>query len=166
MSEQLYHQHILPIRAQLLQMATRMLEDEEDGEDAVQEVLLKLWRNVQSLGNYQNVEAFATTVLKNHCYDKIKVRRRNEKLDTLDDNDLQTETPYLLIERKNNDELIKMIVERLPSLQRIILQMKDIDDYDIDEIAQITGAKVEAIRMNLSRARKKVKTEFLRISNK
>ena len=48
--------------------------------------------------------------------------------------------------------------------QRIILRMKDIEDYDMDEIAEITGSKIDAVRMNLSRARKKVRDEFLRIT--
>lgn len=164
MSQQLYKQQILPIRSQLQYVAMRMLGDEQDAEDAVQEVLLKLWQNVDSLSNYNNVAAFATTVLKNHCLDKIKLRKHNESLDVLTHNESTIDNPYLLLERKSNDELIKVIVANLPELQRIILRMKDIEDYDIEEIAEITGSKVDAVRMNLSRARKKVRDEFLRIT--
>ncbi len=164
MSQQLYKQQILPIRSQLQYVAMRMLGDEQDAEDAVQEVLLKLWQNVDSLSNYNNVAAFATTVLKNHCLDKIKLRKNNEPLDVLTHNESTIDNPYLLLERKSNDELIKAIVANLPELQRIILRMKDIEDYDIEEIAEITGSKVDAVRMNLSRARKKVRDEFLRIT--
>lgn len=164
MSQQLYKQQILPIRSQLQYVAMRMLGDEQDAEDAVQEVLLKLWQNVDSLSNYNNVAAFATTVLKNHCLDKIKLRKHNESLDVLTHNESTIDNPYLLLERKSNDELIKVIVANLPELQRIILRMKDIEDYDIEEIAEITGSKVDAVRMNLSRARKKVRDEFLHIT--
>ena len=164
MSQQLYKEQILPIRSQLYNVAMRMLGDEQDAEDAVQEILLKLWYSVDSLGNYNNVAAFATTVLKNHCLDKFKLRKHNESIDILTHNESTTENPYLLLERKSTDELIKAIVNNLPELQRIILRMKDIEDYDMDEIAEITGSKIDAVRMNLSRARKKVRDEFLRIT--
>ena len=77
MSQQLYKEQILPIRSQLYNVAMRMLGDEQDAEDAVQEILLKLWYSVDSLGNYNNVAAFATTVLKNHCLDKFKFLKHN-----------------------------------------------------------------------------------------
>jgi RNA polymerase sigma-70 factor (ECF subfamily) len=41
--------------------------------------------------------------------------------------------------------------------------MKDVDEYETEEIAEITGTTIEAIRTNLSRARKKVREEYLRI---
>lgn len=53
------------------------------------------------------------------------------------------------------------IINSLPTLQRMIIRMKDIEEYETEEIAEITGCNAEAIRSNLSRARKKVRDIYL-----
>ena len=70
--------------------------------------------------------------------------------------------PYEQTELRNTAEIIRKIIDGLPVLQREIIRMKDIEEYEVEEIAAITGTKSEAVRMNLSRARKKVRDEFLK----
>ena len=53
----------------------------------------------------------------------------------------------------------------LPEQQRMIIHMRDIEHYSYDEISEITGMNVNAIRVNLSRARKNVKGSYLKIRN-
>lgn len=162
MSSERFKHEILPIRQQLFRISLKLLEDEDDAEDAVQEVLLKLWRARESLGNYENLAAFATTVTKNHCLDKLKLRKRTEAIENY--SSLSGEdNPYTQLERKNTDEIIRLIIKRLPQLQQQIITMKDVEEYEVEEIAEITGTAPEAVRMNLSRARKKVREEYLKI---
>lgn len=141
-----------------------MLGNEQDAEDAVQEVLLKLWLVSGSLDKYENPSAMAVTSIKNHCLDKLKTIKREETIPT--DTELQTNTdnPYSMLERKNTEEILMHIINRLPKLQQLIITMKDVKDYETEEIASIMGTTVEAVRMNLSRARKKVREEYLKIS--
>ncbi len=162
MSQELFRAAILPMREYLFATARRILSEEEDAEDAVQEVLLKLWYIRESLGNYDNVEAFATTVTKNHCLDKLKVKKRTEGMTDSVMGMHSESNPYELTERNNTHEIIKRIIDTLPPLQREIIRMKDMEEYEVDEIAEITGTKSEAVRMNLSRARKKVREEFIK----
>jgi len=162
MSQELFRAAILPMREYLFATARRILSEEEDAEDAVQEVLLKLWYIRESLGNYDNVEAFVTTVTKNHCLDKLKVKRRTEGMTESVMGMHSESNPYELTERNNTHEIIKRIIDTLPPLQREIIRMKDMEEYEVDEIAEITGTKSEAVRMNLSRARKKVREEFIK----
>ena len=72
-----------------------------------------------------------------------------------------TGTPERLLEIKDEIRLMHEIIGSLPNLQRTIMQMKDIEGYETDEIAEITGCGPEAIRSNLSRARKKVRDIYL-----
>jgi len=58
------------------------------------------------------------------------------------------------------------IIDQLPEIQQNILRMKHIDGFEIEEIVGITGSKPEAVRMNLSRARKKVRDVFFKIQNR
>lgn len=162
MSQEIFKAEILPMREKLLYLAQKFLVDGQDAEDAVQEVLLKLWHTRDNLLNYDNVAAFATTVLKNHCLDRLKTKNRTESLDESHTIRAGTDNPYLELERKSSEEMIRRIIETLPSLQQAIIRMKDMEEYEVEEIAEITGTKPDAVRVNLSRARKKVREEFLK----
>lgn len=151
---------VLPLRPKLLNYARKLTESPEDAEDAVQEVLLKLWNNRTELDQYRSIEAFAMTLTHNVCMDLWRRSRDNSPLDRL-----QTEagdgTPDHLLELKDEVRLIRAIIDSLPPLQRTIMRMKDVEEYESEEIAQITGCSAEAIRSNLSRARKKVRDIYL-----
>ncbi|MDD5184120.1 MAG: sigma-70 family RNA polymerase sigma factor [Paludibacter sp.] len=165
MSQERYKAEILPIREKLFHIAQRILVEEQEAEDAVQEVLLKLWRMRDSLDKYDSTTAFATTVTKNHCLDRLKVKNRQDLLDESYYARAGNDNPYLQLERKNTEEVLKKIIENLPALQQAIIKMKDMEEYEVEEIAEITGTNVEAVRVNLSRARKKVREEYLKWSS-
>lgn len=162
MSQEIYKQVVLPIRFQLLNIARKMLENEQEAEDAVQEVLLKLWHKADMLGKYNSPSAVAVTAIKNHCLDKIKLQKRVETLTETDEFHISTDNPYLQLERKNSEEILMHIINNLPKLQQMIIKMKDVEHYEVEEIAEITGTNTEAVRVNLSRARKKVREEYLK----
>lgn len=162
MSQEIYKQAILPIRFQLLNIARKMLENEQEAEDAVQEVLLKLWHKADMLGKYDSPSAVAVTAIKNHCLDKIKLQKRVETLTETDEFHISTDNPHLQLERKDSEEILMHIINNLPKLQQMIIKMKDVEHYEVEEIAEITGTTSEAVRVNLSRARKKVREEYLK----
>jgi RNA polymerase sigma-70 factor (ECF subfamily) len=70
-----------------------------------------------------------------------------------------------LLENADSVVLIKQIISGLPELQRTIIQLRDIEQLEYEEIAEATELNVNAIRVNLSRARKKVRDEILKIQN-
>lgn len=155
---------ILPLRPRLLSYANQLTDGPEDAEDAVQEVMLKLWNLRHELGQYRSIEAFSRTLTHHACMD-IKRRRKFEY--PAQAHDRQTDIPVILSEHlqdiKDEVRLIKEIIGMLPPLQRHIMHMKDIEEYENEEIAQITGCSPEAVRKNLSRARKKVRETYLMV---
>ena len=162
MSQERFKAEILPIRQKLFHIAKQILVEDEEAEDAIQEVLLKLWHTRKSLNQYDNLAAFATTVTKNHCLDRLKVKNRTELINETHNDRTSNDNPYLSLEQKNTVEVLHKIIENLPTLQQAIIKMKDIEEYEVDEIAEIIGTKVEAVRVNLSRARKKVREEYIK----
>jgi RNA polymerase sigma-70 factor (ECF subfamily) len=162
MSQERFKAEILPIRERLFHIAKRILVEEQEAEDAVQEVLLKLWYRRDSLERYESAEAFAITVTKNHCLDRLKVMNREDSLDDAYYEKAGNDNPYLQLERKNTTEVLQRIIDHLPPLQQAIIRMKDIEEYEVEEIAEITGTNIEAVRVNLSRARRKVREEYIK----
>ena len=154
---------VLPLQDKLYSFSPRFLGDSEDAKDAVQEVLIKLWKLRDSLENYRSILAFAMTVTRNHCLDRIKARRTVP----LDDNKVYAgqvvnTTPGDILERKDLTEKIKRIIGELPENQRSVIHLRDIDGFDNQEIGEIMSMDVNNVRVLLSRARKKVREELLK----
>ena len=156
-----FKSEILPLREQLFKYAQRLLNDVEEAEDAIQDVFLKLWHMREELEKYDNLAAFVTQVTKNYCLNRLKIMERTAELPDFPIPDTEN-TPYIQLEQKDKLGHVMKIIDRLPTLQQMILRMKHVDGYEVEEIAEIIGSSPDAIRMNLSRARRKVKEIFLK----
>ena len=66
---------LLPAKNKLFRIALRLLNDSIEAEDAVQEVYMKLWLKRDEIDEFINPEAFAVTVTKNHCIDKLRTKK-------------------------------------------------------------------------------------------
>ena len=152
---------VLPLRDKLLNYARKLTEDPSDAEDAVQEIMLKLWNMRQKLDEYQSIEALAMTMTHHLCMDIWRAKRPDSLSLEQVQAPSQSATPERLLEEKDEIRLRREIIDSLPTLQRTIIQMKDVQEYETEEIAEITGCSAEAIRSNLSRARKKVRDIYL-----
>ena len=150
------------MRPALLRMATHYTEDTDEAEDVVQETLLKLWFLRDRLSQYRNVEALAMIITKHLCIN----RKRGQHLVTVSLEEGLTiigeQNPERrLMDEERMQELLDMIAT-LPDLQQSILKMKHIEGMEVEEIARLTGSTPIAVRTNLSRARKKVREQFMR----
>ena len=152
---------VLPLRDKLLNYARKLTEDPSDAEDAVQEIMLKLWNMRQKLDEYQSIEALAMTMTHHLCMDIWRAKRPDSLSLEQVQAPSQSATPERLLEEKDEFRLMREIIDSLPTLQRTIIQMKDVQEYETEEIAEITGCSAEAIRSNLSSARKKVRDIYL-----
>ena len=150
------------MRPALLRMATHYTEDTDEAEDVVQETLLKLWFLRDRLSQYRNVEALALVITKHLCIN----RKRGKHLVTVSLEEGLTiigeQSPERrLMDEERMQELLELIAT-LPDLQQSILKMKHIEGFEVEEIARITGSTAIAVRTKLSRARKKVREQFMR----
>jgi len=156
---------VVPLREKLLAYTYKLAGYQVETEDIVQDVFLKLWSIRDKLDTYQSVEALALKVAKNKVLDELK-RHTNDRLDTENtDHFFTTITPGQVIEEREAAAYIRRFIEALPSLQQTIIQMKDVEGYELSEIAEITGTQIEAVRVNLSRARKKIRERLIQLNN-
>ncbi|RZS93500.1 RNA polymerase sigma factor [Aquimarina brevivitae] len=149
----------------LFRFAKRLLVSQEEAEDATQEVLLKLWKNKGKIGEYKNIEAFAMTMTKNYCYDKLKAKENNN-LKIVHSN-YKDERPSLQrqVEAKDSVSWVGKILDTLPEQQRMIIQLRDIEEYDNAEIAKMLDINESAVRAAISRGRKKIREELTKKHN-
>ena len=142
------------MRPALLRMAIRYLENSDEAEDAVQDALLKLWFLRDRLDQYRSVDALAIVITKRGT--------RIEKVDLEQGISIGGgENPEMkLVEEENMQEILE-VIGTLPDLQQSILRMKHLEGFEVEEIARLTGSTPVAVRTNLSRARKRVKEQFM-----
>lgn len=156
---------IMPFKDKVFRLAKRLLVSREEAEDATQEILLKLWKNRGQIENYKNVEAFSMTMTKNFCLDKLKSKHaQNLKIvhSNYQDKSISLQKE---VEIKDSIDWVEKIMETLPEQQKIILQLRDIEQYDFKEISKILDMNETAIRVALSRARKTVREALTKTHN-
>ena len=156
---------INPVKDKIYRLALRLLISKESAEDATQEVLLKLWNGNKKIKNYANLEAFAMTVTRNYCLDQLK-SKQNSNLKMVHNN-YESHELSIHDQLEITDELaqVSLIINSLPEQQKIIFQLRDIEQYEFEEIAEITKMNETAIRVALSRVRKKIREELLKKHN-
>ena len=151
---------VLPFKDKVFRLAKRLLVSKEEAEDATQEILLKLWNKKEQIQDYKNVEAFSMTMTKNFCLDKLKSKHaQNLKIVH---NNYQDNNVSLQKQVEVNDSLswVSKIMEELPEQQKIIIQLRDIEQYDFNEISEMLGMNETAIRVALSRGRKTLREKL------
>lgn len=152
---------VMPFKDKLYRLAKRLLISSEEAEDATQEVLMKLWSGKKKMASYRNVEAFAMTMTKNFCLDRLKSRQAgNLKLVHSNYSDAGTSLQRE-VEVRDSLGWVEKIMDDLPEQQRMILQLRDVEAYEYEEIEKLLDMKPTAVRVALSRARKAVREKLL-----
>ena len=152
---------VMPFKDKLYRLSKRLLISAEEAEDATQEVLMKLWSKNSNIANYKNVEAFAMTMTKNFCLDRLKSKQSsNLKLVHSNYEDGNTSLQKQ-VEARDSISWVEKIMEELPEQQKLVLQLRDVEEYDFKEIADLLEMQPTAVRVALSRARKTVREKLM-----
>ncbi|OAD92670.1 RNA polymerase subunit sigma-70 [Aequorivita soesokkakensis] len=155
---------VMPLKDKLYRLAKRILVSKDEAEDAVQEIFMKLWKGKQQIENYKSPEAFAITMTKNYCLDRLKSKQASN-LKIVHSNYQTSENIERNIEANDGVELVFQIMETLPEQQKLVLQLRDVEQFEFSEIAKMLESNETAIRVALSRARKTVRDEMIKKYN-
>lgn len=156
---------VMPFKDKVFRLAKRLLVSTEEAEDATQELYFKLWNKKENLKEYRNVEAFAMTMTKNYCFDRLKSKQASN-LTLVHSNYKEKDTPLeKRVELNDSISKVHQLIENLPEQQKIIIQLRDIEQYEYDEIAKMLDIQPTAVRVSLSRARKTIKEQLIKQHN-
>lgn len=154
-----YSQLFSGLSDRLFRLAKSMLRNNDDAQDAVQNVHLKLWEKREMLNNVENKNTFALKTMRNLCIDNIRQKHYSDELKP--EFEYDSPTPIQQTEIKDLTEFAKLLIEKLPEKQRSIIRLRDVEELELDEIAKIMNMTVNAVTVNLSRARTAVKTQLI-----
>ena len=154
------------ISRKLYGFAFRILRNQEEAEDAVQDVFVKLWNMGDKLDAYGSPEALATTMIKNYSIDLIRKQKHFIKEDHSDNHiKLSVPSPHVLMEINESEAIIHTIIDHLPDTFRDMIRLKDIDGFTYEEIAKKTDQNINTLRVTISRARKLIREEYNKYQN-
>jgi RNA polymerase sigma-70 factor (ECF subfamily) len=154
---------VLPLKNRLYRLAYRILGREEEAQDIVQESMIRMWNYRDKLGEYKSVEAFAVVVTRNLSLDRIKSSGFQRHAVTEFLQDQQSQNPYEKMETNDIVNKVYRVMEQLPEQQKTIMHLRDVEEMEYKEIAEIMDMNINAIRVNLSRARKHVRETILKM---
>ena len=165
MNSREFNKRIVSLSPRIFPLTARMLNNQEEAADAVQEIMLKLWKNRSKLKHHPNLNGFVFLTARNHCLDSLKARKKENK--TYLDSSLYLESKEgpERYEEVEMDRIIRQIIDKLPQKQREIVLLRDIDGLEFNEIVSLTEIKIENIRVLLSRARKKISQKLTETYN-
>ncbi|MCA0348063.1 MAG: sigma-70 family RNA polymerase sigma factor [Bacteroidetes bacterium] len=165
MNQNEFMQIVSPFKDKLFRMAKRLLVSTEEAEDATQEVLVKLWNKNEALDEYNSVEAMAMTMTKNYCLDQLKSKRASN-LKIVHNNYTDREASLQQkVEDSDTWRWVEKIMHELPEQQKLIVQMRDIEEMEFEEIGTVLEMNETAIRVALSRARKTIREKMTKTHN-
>jgi RNA polymerase sigma factor (sigma-70 family) len=156
---------VLPFKDKVFRLAKRLLVSSEEAEDATQELYFKLWKNREKIAEYKNVEAFAMTMTKNYCFDRLKSKQASN-LTLVHSNYKEKDTSLdKQMEYQDSVSQVHRLIEMLPEKQKLVIQLRDVEEYDFEEIGKMLDLKPTAVRVALSRARKTIREELVKQHN-
>lgn len=153
----------------LLRTATRLLGMEEEARDCVQETFLQAFRKIDTFEERSELGTWLHRICINACLMKLRKRaRRNEALiDELmpefDRNDCRIEpawhipSTHELLEQAETGRLVQASIAGLPDDYRIVLMLRDIEEYSTAEVAEMLEITDGAVKTRLHRARSALK---------
>jgi RNA polymerase sigma factor (sigma-70 family) len=153
---------VLQLSRKLYGFAFRLLRNQEEAEDAVQEIFIKLWNMKEKLKEYNSIDALATTMTKNYCIDQIRKQKNfsHEEPGTQIDFQVTSPSPHEQMESLESNEIIYKIIDHLPDIYKVIIKLREVEGLSYEEIAEKTDQNINTLRVTLSRARRIIRDEY------
>ena len=152
----------------------RLMEDPSDACDVVQEVFLKVFRNVGTFRGSSSLKTWIYRIAVTKSLDEIKKSRRRKRISSLGRifhlnrtpdiaSDQYADTPLI---EKENRQILYAAMNKLPDNQRVALTLSKIEGYNNRDIADLLNLSITAVEMLIHRGRKKLAGELENILKK
>jgi RNA polymerase sigma-70 factor (ECF subfamily) len=152
----------------LLSVARRFLGNNEDAQDAVQDAFIRAYKAMHTFECRAQLHTWLHRILVNTALMKLRERRRRptasieDLLPTYSADGHQAVPPRdwsdAVLERNETAAIVREAIERLPDLYREVLVLRDIEEKDTAEAAQLLGTTANVVKVRLHRARQALRT--------
>ena len=161
---QLYHDLIRPHERSVYQMALSYMKNESDAEDVAQEAFVRAFRSLSTFRAEAKFSTWLISITVNEARNRLR-RRSVLHIDSLDTSSVDgkaispaflrdwREIPSEVLERKEIRELLQEAVETLPDIYRQVFLLRDVEELNVNDTAQVLDISVPSVKVRLHRAR-------------
>jgi len=164
-----FEQLMLPHLDAAYNLASWLLRDPQDAEDAVQDACLRAYRAFDQFRGGDG-RAWLLAVVRNACFSALRQRRRKpEEVVFEDELHSSTEDPAeanSLAWLEIKGDLLRQALERIPAEYREVIVLHEIEGLAYREIAEVADMPIGTVMSRLARARRKLQAELLILTGK
>lgn len=155
-----YTELVSEVKDSVYRLALSLVGERAEAEDIAQDIYERVWKARDKVLVEDRPRAYVCRMTRNLAIDRLRQRERQasragsevDRRGVGDGSDL-----------RDISERTQAIIATLPDKQRTTIHLRDVEGYEIEEIAEIMEMDVTSVRMNLSRARKSVREQILKI---
>lgn len=159
MTERRFNDEIIPMHAAMYRVAVAILGSADDAADVVQDIMVRLWNNRNSLDSVSSLGGYAINAVRNECVTRMTRTQPSAPIDSVaercSDDDQQA-----AMERRESLRIVAGAIQTMPDTQRQVMELSAFGAFSSQEIAEATGLTEVNVRALLSRGRKKLKQLF------
>jgi RNA polymerase sigma factor (sigma-70 family) len=136
----------------------RMVIDHDDADDIVQDVFIKIWKNLPGFRNDAQLYTWMYRIATNECITFLNKKKQKNNI-SLDDVDFELADTLSSSDQFTGDQIQKKLQEAiltLPDKQRLVFNMKYFDDMKYEEMSEVLGTSVGALKASFHLAVKKI----------
>ena len=159
MNQETFKNTVFSHKDEMFRFAKSFLVSSDEAQDLVQDLMLKFWQKKDELASFSNLKSYLLKSVRNECLNRLK--HETVKMGFAD---LQMHRSELYTAEHNNlkEEILKLI-SNLPEKQKAVIHLKDVEEYEMKEIAEMLEMEENAVRVNLMRARQKIKEQITQL---
>ena len=150
-------------RDTLYRLALSICGDSVEAEDIVQDVFEKVWRTRDEILSHTYPKAYICRIAHNLAIDRERIKKRRQTFSINDE--ITTNDITISAELSDIASITQQAIASLPDKQRLAIHLRDVEGYEIEEIAEVLGCDNTSVRMNLSRARSSVRERITKVLN-
>lgn len=165
MKQDKFRNNILPLVDKLFRLALSITGNKEDAEDTVQDALFNIWKKKEDWDSIENIEAYCYRSTRNIALDKISLKiNQQESLDKHEDFAEAMPNAQDKLEEEEQIAFLERLISRLKEKQRSIFILRELEGLSYKQIAEVMQITEEQVKINLFRARQKLKDFFENIN--
>ncbi len=150
-------------------LAFKILLDEEDARDAVQESFLSVWKHRREFNFRCKFTTWLYSIVMNRAKDRLKSNMRRRQVVTRDwgdtDEAISGEPLDCALANKDLAERIRALAGDLPPTQRMVFVLRDLQDLSVAEVAEILHISEGSVKANLCYARARIRRTIEKIEH-
>ena len=144
-------------------LAFKILNNEDDTKDMVQETFIKVWLNLEKYNSGKDFRNWIYTICTRLCLDKLRSLKHvssNEDIENKMINLISSDNAEQKVIDKEFGKIVSLLTNELTPKQKIIFTLRCLDGLEVKEIEEITGMTSAKIKSNLFLARKKIQIKL------